>query len=136
MRLDGSEYNKLNEKIRNKDEICEDLKSILGAPKLLLNPYEDVQPIFDFKKENEDQITYEIQENKNPNDPDLLLENEDGIDLSSNEEIEEAQAKAQNEEIDSEDDTDFDVEKEKSRKELSQISQKKKIGMLISLYFT
>ena len=50
--------------------------------------------------------------------------------------IEEAQAKAQNEEIDSEDDTDFDVEKEKSRKESSQISQKKKISMLISLYFT
>ena len=80
--LDESEYEKLNKKIKNKEEICEDLKLILSSNQRILDPYDDTQPIFDLKKQHDDQITFEIQETIDSNCQDLVLQDDDDTPLS------------------------------------------------------
>jgi hypothetical protein len=112
LNLDGSDYEKLNSRIKDHDEIRSHLKSIIGTPKRHLFPYDDAREIIEFQKQNEDHVTYEIQNQFEENQNDLLmLDNE--IEVSSEEEFDQILEAAHKQEIDSDDDIDFEVKIEK-----------------------
>ena len=81
--LDGSKYEKLNKKIKNKEEICEELKRILSTNQRLFDPYDDTQPLLDLRKQHDDQITFEIQETIESNCQDLVLEDDDDVEVNN-----------------------------------------------------
>ena len=98
--------------MKNKEEICELLKEILGTPKTLIEPYDDTRPIFQFQQDNEELVTFEIEtEGNEGGGEDLIMPEENEIEIESDQEVNEAINILLNKEIDSADDIDLEVKK-------------------------
>ena len=110
--------------MKDKEDLHQKLKAILGTPRRRIHPYEDSESIFKFQKENESHITYEIsvqtghsdQAQTNQSNRDIILKEEDEIDLESDQDENQVIDDIKNEEIESEDDLEFDVKREPNGK--------------------
>ena len=65
---------------------------ILASNQRHVDPYDDTQPLFDLKKQHDDQIIFEIQEIIDSNCQDLVLQNDDDIEINGDKEINEVKA--------------------------------------------
>ena len=98
--------------MKNKEEICEILKEILGTPKSLIEPYDDTSTIFQFQQDNEEHVIFQIETDDTEGGGEDLITEENEIEIEGSQEVNEAINTLRNKEIDSDDDNDLEVKKE------------------------